>query len=136
FVDEDDPGKAVYSADGRLYRPVLRLCHELLASMPPEGLELYRTRYEVAAERQFTQALAARDTAALEEIGRRWFATDAAARALDATADLMLDAGRFKAAAEVLRTLRSLHPRFRGGEGLPGLSALDVDLDLAVCHRF
>jgi outer membrane protein assembly factor BamB/tetratricopeptide (TPR) repeat protein len=136
FTDEDDPGKAVYSADSRLYRPVLRLCHELLASMPAEGLELYRTRFEVEAERQFAAALATRDQAALEALARRYFATDAAARALAATADLLLDVGRYKAAADVLRVLRHLHPRFAGGDGLPGLSPLDIDVELALCHRF
>ncbi len=135
FADEDDPGKAVYSADGHLYRPVLRLCHELLASLPPEGLDLYRTRFEVEAERQLAAALARRDQPALEALARRYFATDASARALDATAHLLLDVGRFKAAADVLRTLRSLHPRFVEGDGLPGVTALDVDVQLALCHR-
>lgn len=135
FTDEDDPGKAVYSADGRLYRPVLRLCHELLATMPAEGLELYRTRFEVEAERQLAAATATRDSAVLEGIARRYFATDAAARAMGLTADLLLDGGRCKAAADVLRTLRALHPRFRDGDGLPDLTGLDVELELALCHR-
>lgn len=135
FADEDDPGKAVYSADGRLYRPVLRLCHELLSTMPPEGLELYRTRYEVEAERLFAAAAATRDQPALEAIARRYFATDTAGRAMGLTADILLDAGRFKAAADVLRTLRGTHPRFREGDGLSDLSGLDVELELALCHR-
>ncbi|MEZ5966711.1 MAG: PQQ-binding-like beta-propeller repeat protein [Planctomycetota bacterium] len=133
FTDEDDPGKAVYSADGRLYRPVLRLCHELLATMPPEGLDLYRTRFEVDAERQL--AAAGFDRGALDALARRYFATDAAARAMGLSADLLLDSGRFKAAADVLRTLRNLHPRFRDGDGLAELTSLDVDLEIAVCHR-
>ncbi len=134
FADEDDPGKAVYSADGRLYRPVLRLCHELLSSMPQEGLELYRIRFEIEAERLFRAAFDARDVRALEALCNRYYATDAAARALAALGDLLLDAGRFRAAAEVLRSLRGMHPRFRDGDGVPGANALDVDLVLAVCH--
>jgi len=135
FTDEDDPGKAVYSADGRLYRPVLRLCHELLSTMPAEGLDLYRTRFEVEAERQLAAAAAQRDQAALESIARRFFPTDAAARAMDLTADILLDGGRSKAAADVLRTLRAMHPRFREGDGLPDLTGLDVELEIALCHR-
>lgn len=136
FADEDDPGKAVYSADGRLYRPVLRLCHELLGSLPPEGLELYRAKFEVEAERAFQAALDRRDARALEALFNRFYATDAGARAQTALADILLDAGRYRAAAEVLRGVRGLHPRFRDGDGVPGALAIDVDLVLAVSHAF
>lgn len=133
FVDEDDPGKAVFSADGRLYRPVLRLCHELVANMPTEGIELYRAKYEVEAERML--ASAGRNEVALDALARRYFTTDAGARAVKLLADLLLDGGRFRAAAELLRSLRAQHPRLREGEGLADVTTLEVDLALAVCYQ-
>src|SRR5262249_35482562 len=36
-----DPVNCVFSPNGRIYRPVRRLCHELLASLPPAGLDIY-----------------------------------------------------------------------------------------------
>ena len=40
-----DPKQAVFSIDGRIYRPAARLCQEYLASMPQVGIELYQARY-------------------------------------------------------------------------------------------
>ena len=48
--NDRDARNAVYSQDGRIYRPVRRLCHELLARMPADAIELYRAKHEVAAE--------------------------------------------------------------------------------------
>jgi len=38
-----DARQTVFSPDGRIFRPVGRLCQELLAQMPEVGVELYRT---------------------------------------------------------------------------------------------
>ena len=45
-----DARNSVFSHDGRLFRPVRRLCHELLAQLPDVGIEIYRTKFEFEAE--------------------------------------------------------------------------------------
>lgn len=131
---EDDPAHAVFSADGRLYRPVRRLCHELLASMPEPGLALYRQIHEVPAERAYRKALAARDLRGLEAVWQRWFVTRSAARAMVASADLLMHAGRYRTAIEVLRTLLEVYPRDRDGR-IAGQDEVPLRLRIALCLR-
>lgn len=109
-LTELDARNSVFSRDGRLYRPVRRLCHELLADLPEVGLELYRTSYEVAAEELLAEALASGSTAALEEVANRYFVTLPAGKALSALADRWMHAGRYRSAVQVLRDLVELYP--------------------------
>lgn len=108
---EDDPSRAVYSADGRLFRPVRRLVHELLAGLPPAGIELFRARYEVEAEQAYRTAMARRDPRALEAVATRWFVTKAAARALLGAGDLLMDQGELRAAMQLFLVLRDVYPK-------------------------
>lgn len=105
-----DAARAVYSEDKRMYRPVRRLCHELLAAMPPEGIELYRTTHEVAAERMLAQAQQDGSLPALEAVANRYFVTLAGGRALSLFADRLLWEGRARAAVQVLRDLLDVYP--------------------------
>jgi len=101
---------AVFSQDGRLYRPVWRLCHELLAAMPEVGLELYRTAYEFAAAEMLDEALKTGSTAALEKVANRYFVTLPAGRAMVLLADRLMHAGRYRGAVQVLRDLLEVYP--------------------------
>ena len=89
---------AVFSQDGRIYRPVSLLCHELLAGMPAVGLELYRTAYEFAAEEQLQAALESGSMTALEQVANRYFITLPAGRALIQLADRLMHEGRYRGA--------------------------------------
>lgn len=131
---EDDPRHAVFSADGRLYRPVWRLCHELLASMPESGLALYRQVYESPARRAFETAWAARDLRGLENVWRRWFVTRSAAQAMAASADLLMRAGRYRTAIDVLETLLEVYPRDERGR-IEELDEIQLRLRIALCLR-
>ncbi len=105
-----DPSQAVFSDDRRLYRPVRRLCHELLATMPAEGLDLYRTNHGAAADRLFEAALESGELPALEQVGNRYFVTLAGGRAMQTLADRLLHLGRYRAAVQVLRDLLEVYP--------------------------
>jgi tetratricopeptide (TPR) repeat protein len=105
-----DAGQAVYSQDGRIYRPVRRLCHELLASLPPVGIAFYRSQHEVAAENLLRQAEASGDLASLEQVVQRYFVTHAAGRAMALWADRLMHEGRHRAAAQVWRDLVEVYP--------------------------
>jgi outer membrane protein assembly factor BamB len=128
----DDPAEAVFSLDDRLFRPVVRLCHRFLADLPESGQALYRQTYEVAAERALDEALAQRDPAALARVSRRWFVTLSSGRALYAAADLLMHAGRFRAALQTLRTLQDEYPA-RLLAALPEVSPEYLCLKMALC---
>ncbi len=107
---ELDARNAVFSHDGRLYRPVRRLCHELLARMPDVGIEIYRTTYEYAAEELLREAEASGSTSALEQVANRYFVTLPAGQALMLLADRLMHEGRYRSAVQVLRDLLEVYP--------------------------
>ena len=124
---------AVFSVDGRIYRPVRRLCHELLAEMPDVGLELYRTAYEFAAEEMLVDAIASGSTAALEAVANRYFVTLPAGRAMLLLADRLMHAGRYRGAVQVLRDLLVIYPA-KSREQL-GVRAAWCEFKIALCLR-
>ena len=105
-----DARNAVFSQDGRLYRPVRRLCHEMLARMPTVGVEIYRATYEVAAEELLQQALAEGSVPALEQVANRYFVTAPAGKAMALLADRLMHEGRYRAAVLVLSDLLETYP--------------------------
>lgn len=104
------PPDPVFSQDGRLYRPVRRLCHELLGKLPPIGLEVYRARYEAAAEEMLQEAIVSGSLPALEQVANRYFVTLPAGRAMALAADRLLHEGRHRAAVQMLRDLLDIYP--------------------------
>jgi len=105
-----DPRHAVFSQDGRLYRPVRRLCHELIARLPDDGLVLYRATYEVAAAELLQQALDNGSLSALEQVQNRFFATLSGGRALLLLGDRLMQEGRYRAAMLTFRDLQEIYP--------------------------
>ena len=127
----EEAENAVFSSDGRLYHPVHRLCHDLLASLPVEGRRWYRTRFEVEAEQALEVALAGRDPLALEEVYERWFLTHAAGEALLARGELLMDQGRGRAAIDVFRKLLDPYPAEARRE--LGIDDATLRFRIAVC---
>jgi outer membrane protein assembly factor BamB len=105
-----DPRHAVFSQDGRLYRPARRLCHELLARLPDEGRALYRATYEATAAELLRRALDDGSLSALEQVQERHFATLAGGRALLLLGDRLMHDGRHRAAMLAFRDLLTVHP--------------------------
>lgn len=105
-----DARQSVFSSDGRLFRPVRRLCHELLARLPAVGLELYRASFEGAANDMLETAIADGSTSALEAVVTRYFVTLPAGRAMALLADRLIHEGRPRAAVQVLRDLIDVYP--------------------------
>ncbi len=132
-IDQDNPAYSVFSTDDRLYRPVSRLCHELLASLPSQGLSLYRARFGYVAEKAYEDALSRRDLAAMESVYHRFFITRHAGLAMHAAADLLMDRGRFRAAIQTLETLLEVYPEFCRREA--GLQDVLLWVKLAICYE-
>jgi outer membrane protein assembly factor BamB/tetratricopeptide (TPR) repeat protein len=105
-----DARNAVFSRDGRIYRPVRRLCHELLSRMPDVGIQIYRTAYEFAADEMLAEAMDSGSSTALEQISNRYFVTLPAGRAMMLLADRLMQEGRYRASVQVLRDLLEIYP--------------------------
>ncbi|MFO0974083.1 MAG: PQQ-binding-like beta-propeller repeat protein [Phycisphaerae bacterium] len=118
------------SLDGTDRASTTGACWTLLHRWGADALSAYRTVYEPEAQRLFTEARAAGDSAAMRRIVRRYFPTQAAADALDWLATVELDSGRADEAAARLRrllersqppaTARRLHARLAVASALAG----------------
>lgn len=128
-----DARNSVFSADGRLFRPVSRLCHELLARLPTIGIDLYRATYEVAAEELLQQAERDGSVAALEAVANRYFVTLPAGRAMAQLADRLMHEGRYRSAVMVLRDLGELYPAPNRKQ--LGISEVWCRFKIALCLR-
>ena len=131
--NDRDARNAVYSQDGRIYRPVRRLCHELLARMPAEAIELYRAKHEVAAEELLQAALRDGSLEALEQVGNRYFITLAAGRAMALLGDRLMQEGRYRAAVAVFRDLLETYPA--AARQRLGINPVWCRFKIAVCLR-
>ncbi len=130
---ELDAAQSVFSQDGRVYRPVRRLCHEILATLPPVGLELYRAAYEVAANEMLVEAQRDGSISSLEKIANRYFITLPAGRAMMILADRLMNEGRHRAAVQVLRDLVEVYPK-ENRQRL-GISEVWCRFKIALCLR-
>lgn len=72
----------------------------LLATLPPEGLALYREIYDGHARRVLDRALESRRLSELVDVVRRYRFTTAGARALETVGDVHLERGEPSAAAD------------------------------------
>ncbi|MCK5944136.1 MAG: PQQ-binding-like beta-propeller repeat protein [Planctomycetes bacterium] len=124
---------SVYSHDGRIYRPVRRLCHELLSRMPDGGIELYRTKFEYAAEEMLQDALEQGSTTALEQVANRYFITLPAGQAMMLLADRLMHQGRYRGAVQVLRDLLEIYPE--QNRRRLGIREVWCEFKIALCLR-
>jgi outer membrane protein assembly factor BamB/tetratricopeptide (TPR) repeat protein len=108
------------------YVPAVRAVREMIAAWPKEGREFYRELYEARAGIALRKALGSGRPDELLAVADQYGNTAAGLRALELSADLMADAGRFGAAAEVYRELL-------GRPGGAGDQAGLLTAKLAVC---
>lgn len=128
---ELDARNAVFSRNGRIYRPVRRLCHELLSRMPDVGIQIYRTAHEFAAEELLAEALRTGSASSLEQVANRYFVTLPAGRAMMLLADRLMHEGRYRASVQVLRDLLEIYPT--QNRKILGISDLWCEFKIALC---
>ena len=90
------------------YTSVVGAVQERLAKWPPEGLAVYRNRYETEAATLLEQA--GEDLAKLHKVYATYFVTDAAREAAVRLMDLYFENADFPAAAWLGDRLLALHP--------------------------
>lgn len=85
-----------------------QICRIQLASLPADGLRLYRQRYESQAGKKLQQAQSERDVPQLRKLVEDAFCTRAAEHAMDLLGDLAFERGCFDEAEEWWRLLSPL----------------------------
>ena len=90
------------------YTSISRMVQQQLAKWPPEGLAVYRARYEAPAEAML--AGKSSDAAALHQVYDRYFVTDAGKNAGIALMDMEMENGQFRAAVSIGEWLLKWHP--------------------------
>lgn len=92
-------GGFIASADGRHFVALWRKANDVIGSMGPEGLKLYRTLYDSQARRLYEKACESGDTAALRRVAYRHMHTTVAPKALATLAAIHFDRAEFAQAA-------------------------------------
>ena len=112
------------SAQSKRYEPVAARCQRLLASLPPDGLEVYRRRSEGAAREWLREGLQRLDRERLARVLQEAFPSQHTAEALLALGDLALERGD---TASARWHWRRLHPLLWGPLGEPiGVTVADI----------
>ncbi|MFO7899884.1 MAG: PQQ-binding-like beta-propeller repeat protein, partial [Planctomycetota bacterium] len=102
----DEAGDSVWAPkDRRVYISIRDYVRRLIMSLPAAGLANYRARYDAEAAGLYERGRQARAIAYLDAVDRRFPASSYAAPALDAAASLLMDGGRYGAAAGRLERL-------------------------------
>lgn len=101
---EDEEQHSLY----RVHSGAAEYADELLRSLPPEALDLYRARYGPAARTALAEARGAGDRRALMDVASRWPITDAAEEAWWTLGDLEFELGHVEAALENYRRAAEL----------------------------
>jgi tetratricopeptide (TPR) repeat protein len=130
---EPDASAAVFSQDGRLYRPVRRLVQEILATLPAAGLEFYRATFEAPANELLAAAQRDGSLRAYEQVVQRYFVTTASGKAMQVLADRFMQEGRHRAAVQVLRDLIGIYPAEHRKK--LGISEVWCRFKIALCLR-
>jgi len=110
----------VPAPDGKQYISLWYQANELVGRMGPEGLKLYRRRFNPPAQQMYEKAVSAGDEKLLRRVVQRYLWSDYGIRSLEALGTLHFDHGRFHQAARFWR--RALRMR-RGSKGEPLLLA-------------
>jgi outer membrane protein assembly factor BamB len=104
----DDEHDSLVFGDDQIWRTVTESAIALLKSAPPEAMTAYLAHAEVIAARDFKQALATHDPAALARVARRYLLTSDGQRASRELIDLAIDSGNFDSVAGQLQQLSRL----------------------------
>ena len=98
LIDKPNSG-FVAASDGRQYVALWHRANDALASMGPEGLELYRRLYDAQAATLFKQASDTQNTASLRRLTQQFLHTSYGYRSLCRLGDIHFDRAQFARAA-------------------------------------
>jgi outer membrane protein assembly factor BamB len=128
LIEKADSG-FVADANGRQYVALWHRANDALASMGPDGLELYRRLYDAQAESLFTKASNKHDTSALRRLTQQFLHTAYGYKSLCRLGDIHFDRGSFARAAMYWR--RALQLKAAASDGPMLLAKIASALHLA-----
>ncbi|QDU55261.1 outer membrane protein assembly factor BamB family protein [Aeoliella mucimassa] len=109
-----ESNNALVEVSDDCFLPIGNACQWHLSRWPAEGLERYRQRVDATARQMLETALAARDTAGIQQVIDQYFVSSVGDDALLAMADLSLEAGNLSKARS---SLQMLSPRLSSDDG-------------------
>jgi outer membrane protein assembly factor BamB len=101
----DEAGETVWSADGKIYTSVSDYVRHRIMSLPADGLAFYRVRYDGEARALLEEGLRKQSTPLLDQVDLKYPASIHAGAALDASASVLIDHGRYVPAVVRLERL-------------------------------
>ena len=108
------------------------LCHQRIASLPPDALRLYRLRADGPARKWLEGGIAGRDPKLLRRVVEEAFCSRSGDQALDLLGDLAFERGRFEEASQWWRLLARPAAEAAGlTPPVPGLLFPDPQVDVA-----
>ena len=103
-----DQGETLVAINPRRYLNVAAYCNSVLANLPPQGLAIYRDKYDAQARQWLDTGLATRNRSLLEKIVRQAFISSSGDDALFWLGEWAWDQGDFPAARDYWRQLLKL----------------------------
>lgn len=117
------------SPDGRHYRSMAEQVEKTLASLPPDGLAVYRIAADAAAREILARGDGPWDTEALALVSQRYFPSSVGDDAAFRLACLLIDQYEFVGAQRLLEKVLALHPD-------PDVDRAETIARLALCHAW
>ena len=101
--------------------------------LTPRDAHSHQDKYEAFAKVAYENAMAKGDLPTLEAVYNHYFATIHSAHAMSAAADLLMDAGRFRAAIQTLESLLETYPEDSRREA--GIRDKMLMVQVAICFQ-
>lgn len=117
------------SPDGRHYRSMAEQVEKTLASLPPDGLAVYRIAADAAAREILARGDGPWDMEALALVSQRYFPSSVGDDAAFRLACLLIDQYEFVGAQRLLEKVLTLHPD-------PDVDRAETIARLALCHAW
>ncbi len=122
----DTEGDKMIAVDDRLAISIRQYCQRRLVALPPEALAIYREQVDAKAQRWYETALGERDRYGLERVVDEYFASSYGDDALNALAEMALEAGEYDEARS--RWQQLLPPEMPKSRGLARPHYPDADM--------
>lgn len=122
-------GDAMYSDNDRLYYSLAQKVEQILAELPPEGLQAYRITADANARELLAAAPDPFDVITLNNIVRQYFISSLGDQAALTLASIYLDRFDFVGAYRLLNKIVTRHPD-------PDVDLAEVYLKMALCEAW
>ena len=122
-------GDSLYSSDGSTYYSLVEQVEGILATLPPEGLAVYRVLADAEAKEIMAQANGPNDIEALNEVVRQYFVSSLGDEAAFKLGCIYLDRYDFIGARRMFEKIATQYPE-------PSIPMEELYTRIALCQSF